>query len=92
MGYLSRKHLGEVGDFVSDSPSRAISLTTLAKYLGTTFPTAQRRLKAYATSMGLELAATTIREGKRGKESRAFYLRRKGDSATGSPALTRRGS
>ena len=68
--------IAELGQYVSDSPDKAISLRALARQLGVSFEAARRRLKAYAAANGLTLQSTRARVGGRGPQSRTWYLQK----------------
>lgn len=75
MNRIAPEHLAEVGKFVSEAAGEAISIGALARQLGVRFPTARRRLEAYAAANGLTLQSEHARVGVRGPEATTWYLR-----------------
>ena len=74
MSHLTPEDLAAIGQHVSDSPERGISMGELARRLGVSVSTARRRLQAYAAAHGLTLQSRRAREGIRGPESARWFL------------------
>ena len=82
MNRIDPEHLAEVGKFVAEAAGEAISIGALARQLGVRFPTARRRLEAYAAANGLTLQSGRARVGLRGPEATTWYLRPPAETAT----------